>query len=471
MLKSVLPFILCFSLYLKDSCSAINTSDTLVISEIRIEGNYVTNKKFIFRELAFRLNDTVNRNEIEYIRKSSINNLVKTSLFNFVEINTAEPLPGLLTFTINLTERWYIWPTGYLNHTERNFSEWWRTRDLSKLEYGFGVKINNLRGMGETLTLNYRPGNFTKYELDYRGIFLDKAERNSLSFLASWSAKKVLPYVIESNKQITLKEDFYLIRNYNISVTYKYRKGYFNSHNIELGYSDTRIADTIYSLNQYYAGSDSKRLRYFNLKYEFRRDNRDSHIYPKTGHLLVAGINRKGLNLIPGEYSSTNLFAQFYIYHKVIKRFYIASGLWYQSVLDNEYVFSATTGLGYLDFVRGYEYYAINGDNALLFKSLVKYEILPMKIINLKIWPIRNLYQFNRIPLEIYSNLFFDAGYVRDKSGLYRNYNNNLVNKTMYSYGIGIDFITYYDKVFRLDYSFNALGESGLFIHWKAAFR
>lgn len=471
MLRSVLPILLCISLNLKDGLAGSNNPDSLIISDIKIEGNFVTSEKIIFRELTFSLYDTVYNSDIEYLKRTSINNLVKTSLFNFVEIDTEVPMPGFLTFIIKLTERWYIWPSGYLNHTDRNFSEWWRTRDLSKLRYGFGIRVNNLRGMDETLLLNFRLGNFTKYELEYRGIFLDMAKFNSLSFLASWSAKKVLPYVIESDKQVTLKEDFHLIRSFNLSSQYKYRKGYFNSHNIELGYTDERIADTIYSLNPYFAGLSRNWLRYFNLKYEFRRDNRDSHIYPKTGHLLVAGFNRKGMNIIKDEYNSTDIFAQFYVYHKVVDRFYIASGLWYRSVLDDEYIFSATTGLGYLDFVRGYEYYAINGDNAFLFKSLVKYEILPMKVINLKFWPIRNLHQFNRIPVEIYSNLFFDAGYVSDRSGMYKNYNNSLVNKMMCSFGIGIDFVTYYDKVFRLDYSFNALGESGLFIHWKAAFR
>ena len=73
-----------------------------------------------------------------------------------------------------------------------------------------------------------------------------------------------------------------------------------------------------------------------------------------------------------------------------------------------------------------------------------------MKVINLKSWPFRNLHQFNRIPIEIYSNLFFDAGYVSDQSGTYKSYNNILVDKLMISAGIGIDFVTYYDKVFRL---------------------
>ena len=94
-----------------------------------------------------------------------------------------------------------------------------------------------------------------------------------------------------------------------------------------------------------------------------------------------------------------------------------------------------------------------------------------MRVINLNIWPVRKLHQFNRIPIEIYINLFFDSGYVSDKFEIIRTYDNTLVNKMMYSTGAGIDFITYYDKVLRFDYSFNALGERGLFINWKAAIR
>jgi hypothetical protein len=38
----------------------------------------------------------------------------------------------------------------------------------------------------------------------------------------------------------------------------------------------------------------------------------------------------------------------------------------------------------------------------------------------------------------------------------------------MYGTGIGIDFITYYDKILRFDYAFNGFGEHGFFILWKA---
>ena len=471
MLKKFLPVILLFFHQQEIICSADNSPDSLVVREIIIEGNYRTDTKLIFRELTFKLNEKVSRDEIDYLRVTSINNLTKTSLFNFVEIEVVEGSEGSLSVSLGLTERWYIWPSLYLNHTDRNFNEWFRTKDLNKLEYGFGLRINNFRGMGETLHLNYRLGNFTKIELDYEGIFLDRAERNSLSFLASWSAKKLLPYIIESDKQLFLKEDYPLIKSINLSAEYRYRKGYFNSHSVELGFTDNKISDTISFLNPYYVGLNNVRQRFFNLRYEFIRDNRDSRVYPKTGHLLAAGINKEGFNLIPGEYNALEIYGQIYLYKKIIKRFYAASGIWFSSVLADDYVYSSRTGLGYLQFVRGYEYYAVNGDNSFLFKSLVKYELLPVKVINIYGWPIRKLYQFNKIPLEIYADVFFDAGYVHDGNDFYKSYNNQLVNKMMYGTGIGLDFVTYYDRVLRLDYSFNALGERGLFIHWKAAIR
>lgn len=452
-------------------CQESKPSDSLTIGEILVNGNYITSKKVIFRELDFRLNEIVLRKEVEYKKQTSINNLTKTSLFNFVEIDIEESLTNTLRITVILTERWFIWPNLYLNQADRNFSEWWRTKDLAKLEYGIGLKINNFRGSGETLLLNYHIGNFTKYELDYRGIYIDKAKRHSLSVLASYSAQNVLTWNIESNKEEILEESHRLLKSTEFSLTYRYRKGYFNTHSVEFGYSDFKIADTIFSLNPYYFGLNKHAQRYFNLRYEFSRDTRDSRIYPKTGYIIAASINKRGLGILPDEYNSVDLNFQLYGYWKLRDRFYVASGIWYSSNMTDRYTFYSQTGLGYLNFVRGYEYYAINGNNALLFKSLAKYELLPMKVINLNIWPVRKLHQFNRIPVEVYVNLFFDAGYVSDEFEITRMYDNTLVNKMMYSTGAGIDFITYYDKVLRFDYSFNALGERGLFIHWKAAIR
>lgn len=453
------------------SAQGLNSSDSLIVREIKIEGNIVSSRKVIYREVAFKNNSIVARDQLDFLKQTSINNLNKTSLFNFIEINIDEIESGILIVTVKLTERWFIWPSVYLNHTDTNFSEWWRTKDLNKLEYGFGLKVNNFRGMGESIRLDFRFGNFKKYYLEYNGIHLDKAEQHFLSVKALYAEQKVLPWIIKDNSYISLKTSYNLLNSTNISLKYTYRRAYFNSHSFSFGYSEYKIADTILKLNPYFFGWNNQRQRSFSFGYEFSRDTRDSHFYPKTGYLITAGINKVGLGIIHDEYNRTEIAIKLFGYRKLLDRFYGASGILFSSYANLNQIFFEQTGLGTLQFVRGYEYYVVNGGQALLFKSLLKFELLPMKVVNLKIWPIRKVNQLNRIPLEIYSNVFFDAGYVYDKFETYKQYNNTLVNKFMYSSGIGIDFVTYYDKVLRFDYSFNALGESGLFIHWKAAIR
>ena len=446
-------------------------SDSLKVQEINIEGNFMTSKKVIYRELVFKINSYIHRNEIESIKQTSTNNLTKTALFNFIEIGTVEISYGVLIVNVKLTERWFIWPTAYLNHTDRNFSNWWRTKDLKELEYGVGLKVNNFRGMGESLEMKYHIGGLTRREIEYKGIHLDKAEHHFLSLHATFLSQNNLPWEIESNKQVILESGKKLLNSKVLEVKYIYRRQYFNFHTFGISYSDFHVADTILDLNPFFLGLNNKRQRYFQIGYEFIRDTRDSHFYPKTGYLLVAGINKKGLGILSDEYNSIDLTFQLFAYRKIIDRLYGASGILCTATSNNDHVFYSQTGLGYLQFVRGYEYYVANGDKSLLFKSFLNFELLPKKVVNAKIWPIRKAYQFNMIPIEIFANVFFDAGYVTDKTEVYKQYNNTLVNKLMYSSGIGIDFITYYDKLLRFDYSFNGMGEHGLFIHWKAAIR
>ena len=43
-------------------------------------------------------------------------------------------------------------------------------------------------------------------------------------------------------------------------------------------------------------------------------------------------------------------------------------------------------------------------------------------------------------------------------------------NEFLYGYGLGLDFVTYYDIVFRVEFSANKFGETGLFLHFNAPF-
>ena len=54
---------------------------------------------------------------------------------------------------------------------------------------------------------------------------------------------------------------------------------------------------------------------------------------------------------------------------------------------------------------------------------------------------------------------------------MYEYDNNSLVNDFLYSTGIGFDLVTYYDQVYRLEFTLNSLGKTGIFLHLETPFR
>ena len=68
------------------------------------------------------------------------------------------------------------------------------------------------------------------------------------------------------------------------------------------------------------------------------------------------------------------------------------------------------------------------------------------------------------MPLSLYLGGHFDCGVVTDKAN---SSTNSLRNKLIYGYGIGLNMVTFYDKVLRLEYSFNQDFNKGFYIHFE----
>jgi hypothetical protein len=118
--------------------------------------------------------------------------------------------------------------------------------------------------------------------------------------------------------------------------------------------------------------------------------------------------------------------------------------------------------LGYGDlYVRGLEKYVIDGVAASLSRQTLRYELF-----NFSVPTFLKSRTHNEVPFRIYPKVFFDYGYVYNKYFT----NNSLVNRPLYSAGFGIDIVSFYDFILRLDYSFNQLGQNGLFLHLKNEF-
>ena len=118
---------------------------------------------------------------------------------------------------------------------------------------------------------------------------------------------------------------------------------------------------------------------------------------------------------------------------------------------------------GYGSFqMRGLEYNVIDGMSGAMLKTTVHHELLHFEIKN----PFKSR-THDRIPFRIYMKLYGDLGYAYNSNQISSNTLNNTLLRT---WGFGMDIISIYDFVFKIEYSFNQLGKDGLYLQSRNDF-
>jgi len=111
------------------------------------------------------------------------------------------------------------------------------------------------------------------------------------------------------------------------------------------------------------------------------------------------------------------------------------------------------------DIVRGHENFVVDGQHFAVLKNNFKYTLIPNRVNRVGFIEIE---KFSPNHYALHVNFFTDVGYVRDD---YYFKDNLLFNSFLMRYGIGIDPVTYYDKVFRTEFSLNRHGNTGIDLH------
>jgi len=434
-----------------------------VINSIRFTGNKVTHDRIIKRELLIEENDTLSSSEFTQKLEQGRKNLVNTSLFNFVTIDSifVEGSDYEVDVIIDFLERWYIWPVPILEFADRNFNEWLKKKDWNRINYGMFLTWNNFRGRREKVILYARFGFDENYHFKYQIPYINKKQTLGMGFAAGFLRNHEIAYNSENNKEILYRnEEVYPRKELFAYSEIYYRKGIHNQHWGILGYTDLQVSDSVLILNPDYGFDNSTQNQSINLFYQYRSDYRDYKQYPLNGYYFDAQLDKRGLGIIPNsEINALFLKANFRKYNRIKGRLFWASGLTvkYSPIQDQPYAYMQ--GLGYKrDYIRGYEFYVIDGQHFALLKNNLKFELVSQRVQEFKFIPTD---KFNKLYYAFYINLYADFGYVYDyREGV----NNPMANELLPGYGIGIDFVTYYDFVFRFEYSFNKMGESGIFI-------
>ncbi len=445
-----------------------------VIGAIVISGTKKTKSYIIERELPFKTGDSVVLNELVQKFELARNQLMNTRLFNEVVVSLKGFNGYLVEIQVDIRERWYLFPIPYFKLADRNLSEWAKQGyNLQRSNYGAKLAWYNFTGRNDKLKAWFITGYTRQLQFSYEQPNADKSLKHGYGIYLSYATAKELNHTTTNNEQrfIPMERSLnppdslsglfrgqVLNEQFNFAVSYTYRPAIKTRHSLRLSYNTNRIDEAVAMVSPKYFNNDKRFVSYPQLDYTIEYTNVDYVAYPLKGFVGDAGFTRKGIN------KDMNLWQ---VSAKGNKGFQIADKTFYglqaygvlKLPLDQPYYNQRLFGYSDL-YLRGLEKYVIDGVAALMVRNTLRQQITSFNI------PFSFSKSHNKIPFRVYAKVYGDMGYSYNKNFL----QNSLVNRMLYTTGAGIDFVTLYDVVFRFEYSFNQLGQKGLFLHFKNDF-
>jgi outer membrane protein assembly factor BamA len=431
---------------------------SFTIKEIAVSGNKRTRNSTILRELSFQAGEAYALPVIIDKLEQTKRQLMNTSLFRNVVVSLRSLQDHDVYVTVDVEEKWYFFPEPFLRVANGTFSQWnERGRKLDHLNYGLKLTQYNFSGRGDKMHVNFTNGYTKKVALQYRGFFLDKELKWSSSVNFAYGKNRELNYATEHNKLLPIKTpDGYLYEFYESSIDVAYRPAIKTKHTFSVGYNYNRVDDTVRKLNSFYTPSNNT-FSYPYLTYNLSFRDLDFNPYPTRGREGDVSLHKAGFG---GAVNLWQLSVKGTQHWPVSTKSFFSLHAGGILKLPFRQPYFTQHFLGYGDaYLQGFENYIIDGVTGGYTKATISYNLLKTAI-NL---PQNKWFKSLRsVPLKAYVKSYVNAGYsYNPNQTLY----NGLNNRMLYSTGLGLDLVLFTDMVFKFEWSFNQLGQNGLYLH------
>ncbi len=451
-----------FHFFFLQTSFAQTVDSSFRVDSIHVQGNRKTKTAIILRELSFASGDTIQN--WAYHSEQSRRQLINLFLFNEIKLSRDGN-----TVHIDVTERWYIWPIPELDYADRNFNQWWLSKDPRRLIYGINLEWYNMRGRNETMVLSLISGYTRMAAFSYRIPYFNKKQSWGVQMSAHYSSNKEVWYKTENDKvQFFRDNDRDLIKRRNAEVIFTHRKKIFTYHHFFAGYRQTSIADTVatYEVNQNYLlyNQNSQREQY--LGYQFVYDKRDFKGFPLQGTLVKLNIEGSNYDFTAHDFQTLMLKASVSKYVKLAQNLFGSANITARYYSNTYPQYSRIQALGYgKDYIRGYELFVIDGNHFGLGKAELKYRFLNRKFSFLP--GVRN---YGILPVSLFISSFFDYAYVNNNTESKTLVNSNhLPNSWQHGGGCGLNIVMFYDYCARIEYSFDKQLNNRFYLSFVAA--
>ena len=425
------------------------------IRAVVVYGNVRTKESIIERELGFTKDQPL-------IYSDSLlgiwrMRLESTKLFNWVEI-TKNSIGD--TLNVHVVERWYIWVKPEGGFLDRNFSEWWKNRDIQRLSIGATVYVNNILGQQGGFFVRQAKGFMAADGFGFQRPFLKYKNCNAWKFsLDNMRSRRA--WINSENNQVVIKEHWGIRQQEQLIgiAEYKRRFEYKWQGVVRYKFARDYAAQDIEALNpQYFIAP----LGVVNSQYEdwkqythslvlgCIRDTRNQTNYPTKGSEWKAGVSGglQRCNNIAKPYGELDSkYRGFYTLGTHTSLAVLAQMRYRFGTLG--YILQRQMGYG-MEYVRGYEAFVFDGAGVALGKAAWRYQLLgDQRSLKLRFLPSA----YEKVPIQCWFNIFADVGRTLSPYQIDRN---PMSNQTLMSVGTGIDLLCYYDALARFDCSYNA---------------
>lgn len=439
----------------------------LHITEIVVTGNAKTRPFIILRELPFRKGDLVAVDKLSDQLKLAKEQLMNTTLFVDVDVYVSARVQTAAkqqaTVTVAVKERWYLFPVPYFKLIDRNFNQWWveQHRSLDRVNYGLKFIQNNFTGRNDNLDIWLITGYNNQISFRYQLPFINKKLTSGLNVGFAYATQKELNFVTLNNKQQFFRQDSVVRETLRFDVTYSYRPDVRQRHYFRLAYNKEHVADTILQLNPQYFPIRGGRFRWLDFNYQFKYYNVDYIPYPTRGWMMEANLYSRLFQSDASLWQASARVAYVLPITPDIRFIHFEGIGVVKSPVNRAFINQRLVGYGYMQ-MRGLEYNVVDGSAAGIFKTTFHQRLLNIILQN----PVRSK-SHDRIPIRVFLKAYADLGYGYNR---FANNTNTLNNTMLRSWGIGLDIVSIYDFVFKIEFSMNQLGTDGVYLHSRNDF-
>ena len=446
---------------------------SVVIDSIAIEGNRKTKSRIMLRELTFTSGDSIPLSMLTSVLEQNRLRLMNTNLFLNSKMNVKDwKENNHVTIQISVTENWFLYPIPIFEIADRNFNVWWKehNHNLKRTNYGMRLTYNNLTGRRDPLSATVQMGYTPKYSFSYSLPYINKKQTIGVSASYSNAVNREVGFATDSNKISFFKDaNKFLLRRAGFSVGMNYTPKLLTSVGVSFGYTSNKVDSfVVKKLNRDYYLDDRTSQRYFWLAAGFSYDNRDIKPYPMHGDYFNFIVNKTGLR--PSDdvnaLDVSSRYAHYFSFNSTLSLETILKGK--TALIRQKQPYTNMRGLGFgSDFLRGYEYYVIDGLDYAYIKNSFRVRLIDKSLDLHKFIKWKFLQSWLELPLKSYVTFNFDTGFANNP---FEKENNKLTNRQLFGGGIGLDIIAYYNMTWRFEYSMNHLGERGVFFNYSLGF-